>query len=117
MRGRTGRAAFGATAVATLGAITVVAGGGPAGCRTDIAVLFEHRGVQASAATVPAGICFVTITADGARGGASSVSAGTVVHPPDASGPHTAESRPIDDGAAGLSNAYSGAACASAAIM
>ena len=78
MSGRRGRLSVG------LGVAGLVAGGALWGLGTSASAattgLFTSStpGFQASAATVPAGICFVTITADGGHGGSGSSGDGGV---------------------------------------
>ena len=71
MRLRVVGAGVGAIATALVGVVALV-GAGPAGAAST--TLFPSTtvaGFSPAAATVPAGICFVTITADGGPGGAS----------------------------------------------
>src|SRR6202043_2831245 len=73
MRSRVVGAGLGVAATAFLGVAALVAGSGPAGAApTTLLPTGLPAGFHAGAATVPAGICFVTITADGGHGGVGS---------------------------------------------
>src|SRR5262245_51291856 len=62
------RLAGAVTATAALAAVALVFGAGPVSAQPETLFTSATPGFQASAATVPAGICFVTITADGGHG-------------------------------------------------
>src|SRR5450759_5053858 len=71
MRLRALGAGVGAAATVLVGVTALVAGSGPAGAAPTSLFSSTTSGLQATA--VPAGICFVTITADGGHGGAGNV--------------------------------------------